>query len=32
MSAEVIDEIVERLAQEERFDWVGVYLLEGDAS
>ncbi|HET6776675.1 MAG TPA: GAF domain-containing protein [Actinomycetota bacterium] len=30
MSAEVIDEIVERLFQEERFDWVGVYLLEGD--
>jgi L-methionine (R)-S-oxide reductase len=25
-----IDEVVERLSKEERFDWVGVYLLEGD--
>jgi L-methionine (R)-S-oxide reductase len=26
----VIDRIVERLSREERFDWVGVYLIEGD--
>jgi GAF domain-containing protein len=30
VNAEVIDEVVERLFQEERFDWVGVYVLEGD--
>ena len=25
-----MDEVVERLFKEERFDWVGVYVLEGD--
>jgi GAF domain-containing protein len=30
VNAEVIDEIVERLFEREGFDWVGVYLLEGD--
>jgi L-methionine (R)-S-oxide reductase len=30
MDTEVIDEVVERLAKEDRFDWVGVYVLEGD--
>jgi GAF domain-containing protein len=30
VNAEVIDEVVERLFQEGRFDWVGVYVLEGD--
>jgi L-methionine (R)-S-oxide reductase len=30
MDTDVIDEVVERLSKEERFDWVGVYVLEGD--
>lgn len=30
MNGAVIDEVVERLFQWDRFDWVGVYLLEGD--
>jgi L-methionine (R)-S-oxide reductase len=30
MDTDVMDEVVERLAKEERFDWVGVYVLEGD--
>jgi GAF domain-containing protein len=25
-----MDEVVERLSKEERFNWVGVYVLEGD--
>ena len=27
---ERLDEIVERLSRRDRFDWVGVYLVEGD--
>lgn len=30
MDPRVLDEVVERLFGEERFDWVGVYLVEGD--
>jgi L-methionine (R)-S-oxide reductase len=30
MNVEVMDEVVERLFADDRFDWVGVYLLEGD--
>jgi L-methionine (R)-S-oxide reductase len=30
VKTEVIEEIVERLSRQDRFDWVGVYLLEGD--
>lgn len=30
MDTDVIDQVVERLFREDRFDWVGVYLLEGD--
>jgi putative methionine-R-sulfoxide reductase with GAF domain len=30
MDQQVMDEVVERLFQEDRFDWVGVYVLEGD--
>ena len=30
MDTEIIDEVVERLFAEDRFDWVGVYVLEGD--
>ena len=25
-----MDEVVQRLSEEDRFDWVGVYVLEGD--
>jgi putative methionine-R-sulfoxide reductase with GAF domain len=30
VNLEVMDEVVERLFAEDRFDWVGVYVLEGD--
>jgi L-methionine (R)-S-oxide reductase len=30
MYTALMDEVVERLSKEERFDWVGVYVLEGD--
>jgi GAF domain-containing protein len=30
VNAEVIDGIVERLFEEDRFDWVGVYVVDGD--
>jgi GAF domain-containing protein len=30
MDESVVEEIVTRLSREDRFDWVGVYLVEGD--
>jgi L-methionine (R)-S-oxide reductase len=30
VDTERIEDVVDRLSKEERFDWVGVYLVEGD--